>query len=149
MTEDVAAPTTTQNLATSAQPDAAMLATVWMQALDQAFATGSVDSQQRAFVNLTKPVALIEDTLLIAVPNEFTRLVLESRYQPAVSAALIAAFGRPIRMAFSIDPEIAALDEAQADEVADEVYNVPDLTPEASVTADGRDEATRLNPKYT
>ena len=79
MTEDVSTPTNTQNLATSAQPDAAMLATVWMQALDQAFATGSVDSQQRAFVNLTKPVALIEDTLLIAVPNEFTRLVLESR----------------------------------------------------------------------
>lgn len=149
MTESLSTPVGTQNLIASGQPDPAMLATVWMQALDQAFATGSVDSQQRAFVNLTKPVALIEDTLLIAVPNEFTRLVLESRYQPAVSAALITAFGRPIRMAFSIDPEIAELDEAQADEVADEVYNVPDLAPEASVTADGRDEATRLNPKYT
>jgi len=125
------------------------LATVWSQALDQAFATGSVDSQQRAFVNLTKPLVLIEDTLLIAVPNEFTRLVLESRYQPAVSAALTTAFGRPIRMAFSIDPEIADLDESQADAVADEVYDIPELSPEASITADGRDEATRLNPKYT
>jgi chromosomal replication initiator protein len=129
--------------------DPAVLQTVWTSALDQAFATGSVDSQQRAFINLTKPLVLIEDTLLIAVPNEFTRLVLESRYQPAVSAALTTAFGRPIRMAFSIDPDIAAIDDERVDEVADEVYVLPELTPEATINVDGRDEATRLNPKYT
>lgn len=127
------------------------LNTIWSQALDQAFATGSVDGQQRAFVNLTKPLALVEDTLLIAVPNEFTRLVLESRYQPAVSAALTTAFGRPVRMAFSIDPTIAAIDDDSADVVADTVYTTAEHLKESdsAITADGRDEASRLNPKYT
>ena len=131
--------------------DSNELGTVWSQALDQAFASGTVDGQQRAFVNLTKPLALIEDTLLIAVPNEFTRLVLESRYQPAVSAALTTAFGRPVRMAFSIDPSIAVVDEDHADDVADSVYQPvePIAPPEASINADGRDEVSRLNPKYT
>ena len=127
------------------------LNTIWSQALDQAFATGSVDGQQRAFVNLTKPLALVEDTLLIAVPNEFTRLVLESRYQPAVSAALTTAFGRQVRMAFSIDPTIAAIDDDSADEVADTVYTTAEHLQESdsAITADGLDEASRLNPKYT
>lgn len=127
------------------------LNTIWSQALDQAFATGSVDGQQRAFVNLTKPLALVEDTLLIAVPNEFTRLVLESRYQPAVSAALTTAFGRQVRMAFSIDPTIAAIDDDSADELADTVYTTAEHLQESdsAITADGRDEASRLNPKYT
>lgn len=134
-----------------AEADPNELNTVWSQALDQAFATGSVDGQQRAFVNLTKPLALVEDTLLIAVPNEFTRLVLESRYQPAVSAALTTAFGRPVRMAFSIDPTIAAIDDDSADVVADTVYTTAEHLKESdsAITADGRDEASRLNPKYT
>nr|QOV08926.1 Chromosomal replication initiator protein DnaA [uncultured Actinomycetes bacterium] len=137
------------NARDGATPDTQALAAVWVQALDQAFATGSVDSQQRAFINLTKPLVLIDDTLLIAVPNEFTRLVLESRYQPAVSAGLATAFGRPIRMAFSIDPNIAALDDDHADEVADEVYTSPAEPEIDTLSPEARDDASRLNPKYT
>ncbi len=131
--------------------DSESLATVWTQALDQAFSSGSVDGQQRAFLNLTKPLVLLEDTLLIAVPNEFTRMILESRYQPAVSAALTTAFGHPVRMGFSIDPSITALDEDDADLVADDVYQVAEETPlpESSVVEAQRDDASRLNLKYT
>ena len=130
--------------------DADSLATVWSQALNQAFASGSVDTAQQAFLSLTKPLVLLEDTLLIAVPNEFTRMILESRYQPAVSAALTTAFGRQVRMGFSIDPTITALDEDEADLVADDVYQQAQVTrPAESVILEQQNDASRLNPKYT
>ena len=50
---------------------------IWARALDSLGDLG-MTSQQRAFVSLTRPLALIEDTALIAAPNEFTRNVLES-----------------------------------------------------------------------
>ena len=128
--------------------DVESLGRVWSLALDQAFASGSVESQQRAFINLSKPIWLHEDTdtLLIAVPNEFTKSILESRYQVAISAALATAFGRNIGMAFRVDPEIGASDE-DTDLVADSVLQIS----EAELIAKDvdYDQASKLNPKYT
>lgn len=128
--------------------DVASLGRIWSLALDQAFASGSVESQQRAFINLSKPLLLHEDTdtLLIAVPNEFTKNILESRYQVAISAALTTALGRSIGMAFRIDPEIG-LSEDDTDLVADAVLQINET--ELAQSDVDYDQASKLNPKYT
>src|SRR4051794_32572534 len=53
------------------------LATVWDQ-IRERLAT-SLSPQQNAMLNLTRPLGLVEDTAVLAAPNEFTQTVLESR----------------------------------------------------------------------
>jgi len=125
--------------------------------------------QQRAFVNLTRPLGLVEDTALLAAPNEFTKDVLETRLRPVVVAALSKTLGREIRIAVTVDPSIApSLDEDATDELADATYAEPiptlssqladgsaeqtlspDFTRPGTGSPDTRtDEGSRLNPKY-
>ncbi|MBI1377935.1 MAG: chromosomal replication initiator protein DnaA [Frankiales bacterium] len=98
------------------------LTDVWSRALDSLGDTG-MTPQQRAFVSLTRPLALIEDTALVAAPNEFTKDVLESKLRPLVVDALSRTVGREVRIAVTVDPAIApALDEDATDDLADSTY---------------------------
>ncbi len=138
------------------------LADVWAKALDS-LTDGSLTPQQRAFVALTRPLGLVEDTALIAAPNDFTKDVLETRLRPVVTAALSAQLGRDIRLAVTVDPSIAApSDEDEIDEVADATYQaqleLTDTQPErpgggspgrSGDRVAARSEDARLNAKYT
>jgi len=102
-------------------------------------------------------MGLVEDTALVAAPNEFTKDVLEARLRPLVTQALTQTMGRDIKLAVTVDPTIApALDEATTDEVADATYatteTVEDMREEARPGAGSpgtRLEDGRLNAKYT
>ncbi|MFM7598905.1 MAG: chromosomal replication initiator protein DnaA [Actinomycetota bacterium] len=133
------------------------LTEVWTLALDS-LTEGSLTPQQRAFVSLTRPLGLVEDTALIAAPNDFTKDVLETRLRPVVTAALSAQLGRDVRLAVTVDPGIAATsDEDEVDALADATYQeeLPDLEPEPPVDRPGsgspgsRTEDGRINAKYT
>ena len=138
------------------------LADVWAKALDS-LTDGSLTPQQRAFVALTRPLGLVEDTALIAAPNDFTKDVLETRLRPVVTAALSAQLGRDIRLAVNVDPSIATpSDEDEIDEVADATYQaqleLTDTQPErpgggspgrSGDRVAARSEDARLNAKYT
>ncbi|MFC6239692.1 chromosomal replication initiator protein DnaA [Longivirga aurantiaca] len=157
----------------SAVPD---LAEVWARALESL--GDALPPQQRAFVSLTRPLALVEDTALVAAPNEFTKDVLESKLRPLVVDALSRTLGREIRIAVTVDPSIAPnLDEDATDDLADSTYAdanlgqvasapAPVITPAPVPVADSppavdqarpgtgspgtrTEEASRLNPKYT
>ncbi len=67
-------------------------------------ADGALSPQHRAWVNLTRPLGLVEDTALLAAPNELVKEVLESRLRPVVAGALSAAYGREIRVAVTVQP---------------------------------------------
>ena len=98
---------------------AAELADLWAKALES-LGDGTLTPQQRAFVSLTRPLGLVEDTALIAPPNDFTKDVLETRLRPVVTAALTAQLGREVRLAVTVDPGIAAPpSEDEIDAVAD------------------------------
>ncbi|MEI8084369.1 MAG: chromosomal replication initiation protein DnaA, partial [Actinomycetes bacterium] len=97
------------------------LTEVWATAI-ASLADGSLTPQQRAFVNLTRPMGLVEDTALIAAPNEFTKDVLETRLRPMVVEALSATLGREIRLAVTVDPSIDPTLDETTDEVADATY---------------------------
>ena len=79
------------------------LALVWSSVLD-GIDNDSLPAHQRAWLPQTRPLGLIEDTALIAAPNEFTKKVLESRLYPAISKALSNHLGRDIRVAVTVDP---------------------------------------------
>jgi len=91
------------------------LATVWDQ-IRERLAT-SLSPQQNAMLNLTRPLGLVEDTAVLAAPNEFTQTVLESRMRRVLAEALSEQFGRDIRVAVQLeDAPAGPPPESQDDE---------------------------------
>lgn len=84
-------------------PDNVDLASVWARSLD-GLSGGAVPPQHRAWLTLTRPLALIEDTALLAAPNEFAKDVLETRLRPLITRALSEVLGREIRVAVTVEP---------------------------------------------
>ena len=79
------------------------LGAVWVRCLE-GFTGDSVPAQHRAFVQLTRPLALVEDTALLAAPNEFAKDVLETRLRALVTDALSRELGRQVRIAVTVEP---------------------------------------------
>jgi chromosomal replication initiator protein len=82
------------------------LADVWARSLD-GLAELHVQPSQLAWLKLTRPMAMVENTVLIATPNEFVKEQLETRLRPLVTQALSRVLGRPIQLAVSVDPSSA------------------------------------------
>ncbi len=79
---------------------------LWRTTLDVLDADG-IPVQQRAFLSLAKLVGLLDDTALIAVPNDFTKDVVETRLRDRVTATLGSQLGREVRLAVTVDPSLA------------------------------------------
>jgi chromosomal replication initiator protein len=62
------------------------LALVWTRALEAL--PGDLPPQHRAWLAMTRPLALVEDTALLATPNEFAKDVLENRLRPLITQVL-------------------------------------------------------------
>jgi chromosomal replication initiator protein len=86
-----------------AAPTDVSLEAVWTQAV-AGLADGVLSPQHRAWVGLTRPLGLVEDTALLAAPNEFAKEVLDSRLRPVIAQALSAAYGREISVAVTVQP---------------------------------------------
>src|SRR4051812_5173359 len=82
------------------------LAGIWARSLDS-LAEGMLPPQQRAWMRLTRPIALVEDTAVLAAPNEFAKEVLDTRLRPLIVEALSAELGRDVRVAVTVDPQQA------------------------------------------
>ncbi|MGW7572755.1 chromosomal replication initiator protein DnaA [Streptomyces sp. NPDC054765] len=81
------------------------LAAVWPRVLDhllRADADG-LKPKDQDWLKRTQPLALVADTALLAVPNEFAKGVLEGRLAPLIGEALSHECGRPIRIAITVD----------------------------------------------
>ena len=76
---------------------------LWTHAID-GLADSAVTPQQRAWLRTTRPLGLLDDTALLAAPNDFTKDVLETRLRPVVTLALSALLGREIRVAVTVEP---------------------------------------------
>lgn len=62
-----------------------------------------VEAKDEHWIKRCQPLALVADTALLAVPNEFAKGVLEGRLAPIVSETLSRECGRPIRIAITVD----------------------------------------------
>jgi len=87
----------------SAQVANSDLAEVWARSLD-GLADLQIQPHQRAWLKLTRPLGLVENTALIATPNEFVKEQLETRLRALVTQALSQQLGRDIQLAVTVDP---------------------------------------------
>ncbi|ALE07516.1 chromosomal replication initiation protein [Arthrobacter sp. ERGS1:01] len=116
-----------------------------------------VSPRQRGFVVLTQPQGLIGNTLLVAVPNELTREVLQTQLNTALNDALRQVFPEEIGCAFSVNADLVppVKEEEAAAEPAplrSERIERPEPAEQASKPSptlpSTSQEFGRLNPKY-
>lgn len=141
------------------------LMSVWRKLVDD------LPPNQNAWLRASKPLALHENTAIIAVGDEFTRGRLEGRLRTWLEDALAAAFGRTVRLAVTVDPELPAVppqetppmggglvDQSTNRQVNESTDTFPDKStngfvatetpPPPARSAAGSVLETRLNPKY-
>ncbi len=120
------------------------LTAIWARALTDL--AGELPPQQRVWIELTRPLALIEDTALLGAPNDFAKEVLETRLRPMIVAALSAELGRDVRVAVTVEP--GASDAAHAHLRVD--YGSADSGSRDSGSRDSgsRDSAFRVDLDY-
>ena len=116
-----------------------------------------VDAPTRAWLRSTTPLTVHESTVMIAVPNEFTRERVETRLRHDLEESLSDLFHKPMRLAITIDADLE-LNLEPADKPAedeDEVTpaddtpadNVVDMASRLGISENPAE--ARLNPKYT
>jgi chromosomal replication initiator protein len=111
------------------------LAEVWARSLEE-LATMQIEPHQRAWLKLTRPLGLVENTALIATPNEFVKEQLETRLRALITHALSRELGRSIQLAVTVDP--TAISAASA---------FPAAPPDGMTAPDGQDEPRAAVPR--
>jgi chromosomal replication initiator protein len=141
-------------------------AQIWHNTLS-ALESDGIPAQQRAFLSLARLVGLLDGNAIVAVPNEFTKDIVEQRVRDQVTRALSTQMGHDIRLAVTVD---SALDVDTSEPTSGleapetggpsappgpgltlattEVEVAGQRIPRAPQTP-GEAEPTRLNPKYT
>lgn len=82
---------------------------MWPRVLEKLLGEGQgqgVEVKDERWIKRCQPLALVADTALLAVPNEFAKGVLEGRLAPIVSETLSRECGRPIRIAITVDSSV-------------------------------------------
>ncbi|MFH9134895.1 chromosomal replication initiator protein DnaA [Streptomyces sp. NPDC017524] len=81
------------------------LAAVWPRVLEQLLGEGQqgIEPKDKQWIERCQPLALVADTALLAVPNEWGKQVLEGRLAPLLGETLTRECGRPIRIAITVD----------------------------------------------
>ncbi|MFC5187093.1 chromosomal replication initiator protein DnaA [Actinomadura harenae] len=95
--------------------DGQNLGSAWARAV-AALADRDLSPNHRAWLPLVRPLALVEDTALLAAPNEFAKSALENRLRGLITQALSEELGREIRVAVTVQPEAPASTPAPAHE---------------------------------
>jgi chromosomal replication initiator protein len=108
-----------------------------------------VTPRQRGFVILAQAQGLIGSTLLVAVPNELTREVLQTQVKEALDDALRNVFSDEIRCAIDVDTDLVPLhtEPEPAVELALAADPTVELKPQPMLPSTSH-EFGRLNPKY-
>ncbi|MEU6088620.1 chromosomal replication initiator protein DnaA [Streptomyces sp. NPDC047085] len=106
------------------------LAAVWPRVLEQLLGEGrgqGVEAKDEHWIRRCQPLALVADTALLAVPNEFAKNVLEGRLAPIVSETLSRECGRPIRIAITVDDSAGEPPAPAAPPAPQPRYEEPEL----------------------
>lgn len=95
-----------RNLRCGSVADEVDFGEVWRTTLETLDADG-VPVTRRAFLSMARLVGLLDDTALIAVPDDFSKNFVEQRLRRHVTQALSEQLGRQIRLAVTVDPDLA------------------------------------------
>ncbi|WP_116111759.1 chromosomal replication initiator protein DnaA [Austwickia chelonae] len=142
---------------------------IWRDALDSLELT----PRDRAFLHQGRLLGLLNGTAIVAVPDDFTKDVIETRVRAELAAALSTRIGEPTTVAVTVDPQLRhdalPLDDLSTDPLPlvpssqpSEADPAPELSTteqlqENSPTSVRRQESNgrvvsgeaRLNPKHT
>lgn len=144
------------------------LTRAWAAALD-AVPTNELGPVATSMLRSARPLGDIEGTILLAVPNDFTKQWIEDKAQSKLTTALSVHLGRTVRIAITVDPSIEVVTEEEEKEEAAPVTPepapaAPALAPASSNEDHGQHEEhhspaltssnadsgpTHLNPKFT
>ena len=144
------------------------LTRAWAAALD-AVPTNELGPVATSMLRSARPLGDIEGTILLAVPNDFTKQWIEDKAQSKLTTALSVHLGRTVRIAITVDPSIEVVTKEEEKEEAAPV--TPEPAPAAPAPAptsskeehEGSEEhhspalassnadsgPTYLNPKFT
>ena len=86
--------------------DSEALAQGWARAVDILQDRGEVTGAQLGFIRLTKPLGVIDDTILLAVSSEFAKEFIETRARESITSALSDALIRNVKVAVTVDPSL-------------------------------------------
>jgi chromosomal replication initiator protein len=131
----------------------------WMGVVGNLTRNGSLTGQERALLQLSRPLGLSGDTAIVAAPNDFTKSLLESRLRVPLTTALAAVTGRDIRLAVMVD---AAAGASAGEPYPPDLREGPDPrgdlsesgvpappSPPAPVSVPRHVDPPRLNSRYT
>ncbi|MFB5084455.1 chromosomal replication initiator protein DnaA [Symbiobacterium thermophilum] len=122
------------------------LSEVWQQCIDHLERHTSKTAIEN-WVRSTRPVAVVEDTIIVGVQGEFAKHRMESRYAPLLRQALRDLTKRNMQLKFVANPNV--IEDPAAEPV--DAPNVADLP--AGTSAPAAEQNARLlgyiNPKYT
>src|SRR3954468_8829675 len=118
------------------------LEAVWIRAIAE-LDDETLPAQHRAWMRLTRPLALVQDTAVLATPNDFAREVLDTKLRPVIMDALSRQLGREVRVAVTVEADTS---EPSAPEPEPEP--VLEAPPASVLPRPGSRESSRLNPKY-
>lgn len=126
------------------------LAGSWREVVNHVKLNDHLGPRQRGFLSLARAQGLIGNTLLIAVPNEMTRDVIQNQIKGALEEALRQVFDAEVILAISIDPDLTPVSQEEPEETPSK-----DFTKEATENSRPQpappstsNEFGRLNPKY-
>jgi len=116
---------------------------VWSRAYELLAADESLTAQNRSFLRLIKPLAVVEDNVFLAVAEDFTKNYVESTIRTPVTASLSDVLGREVRIAVTVDasvqpptPSVPEQEDRRAPSPGRNLRDVPSEDP-------------HLNPRYT
>lgn len=142
------------------------LTRAWAAALD-AVPTNELGPVATSMLRSARPLGDIEGTILLAVPNDFTKQWIEDKAQSKLTTALSVHLGRTVRIAITVDPsiEVVTQEEEKEEEAApvtpEPAPAAPTVAPASSkedreehhspaLTSSNADSGpTHLNPKFT
>lgn len=141
------------------------LTRAWAAALD-AVPTNELGPVATSMLRSARPLGDIEGTILLAVPNDFTKQWIEDKAQSKLTTALSVHLGRTVRIAITVDPSIEVVTEEEEKEEAAPVTPEPAPAAPAVAPASSKEDheehhspaltssnadsgPTHLNPKFT
>lgn len=144
------------------------LTRAWAAALD-AVPTNELGPVATSMLRSARPLGDIEGTILLAVPNDFTKQWIEDKAQSKLKTALSVHLGRTVRIAITVDPSIEVVTQEEEKEEAAPVTPEPAPAAPAPAPTSSNEEhvqheehhspalassnadsgPTHLNPKFT
>jgi len=111
------------------------LGLVWEQVV-QELSDGTLSPQQRAWLRVTRPIGLLDGTLLLAAPSDFAKEAIERALRAPITDALSRRLGRSVSLAVKVDATTLAVKPVAPAQTAVPELTVP-LTDGAEPSADG------------